>query len=421
MPLGSLLKAPFINLTRWALLCLSAAATGWQPTCTWPPCVPLLKAAATAVAAAAAAAWERRCRREGVDGAQTGTWARHPPLRYDKPQPRRGGADGSSACGRFSALVGCMRPGSERGIKRAQKRWRVKVPKQKGLLCVSAGWGELTCIKDCCWPGVGNLSPRMRGVRGMLGCASTRRARGAGAVYSYMDSQESASGSGFQAGRSIFISGALDIDHHAALVTKAAMARQVGLYEQVRVRCLWAEVALRRGGIHHLERALGIVLALADDEIQGRMAAGGGDCDVLCMWASFDGGWAGGRGCLLWEPPPALQAGCGGAPHGADMGGAGAGAEAGRAGEGPGEEALWNAAERAATTLLRELVRSHVAQRNAQGDAYKALFRAALSGHLQSPPLRHRRLLAVLRDLHAQIPHRSRGLESDDVDADGQD
>ncbi len=69
---------------------------------------------------------------------------------------------------------------------------------------------------------------------------------------------------------------------------------------------------------------------------------------------------------------------------------------------------MWEAAERSVGTLLRELVRSHVAQRNVQGDRYKALYRVALSGHVQSPPLQHRRLFAALAELHAQLPHRVR-------------
>ena len=69
---------------------------------------------------------------------------------------------------------------------------------------------------------------------------------------------------------------------------------------------------------------------------------------------------------------------------------------------------MWTAAERAVVNLLLELVRSHVAQRNVQGDRYKALYRAALSGHVQSPPLRHRRLFAALAELHAHLPHRVR-------------
>jgi hypothetical protein len=184
----------------------------------------------------------------------------------------------------------------------------------------------------------------------------------------------------------------------------------------VRVLWLWSEVALRRGGIHHLHRALAAILALAAEPEPPRAAPPAGEEDVLGVWASFDGGWAGGRGCPLWEPTPAML---GPGPGQADPVAGGAGGGAGRdggEGEGAGEEALWDCAERAATTLLRELVRSHVAQRNAQGDRYKALFRAALSGHVQSPPLRRRRLLAVLRDLHAQLPARP-AADSDDQSA----
>ena len=68
--------------------------------------------------------------------------------------------------------------------------------------------------------------------------------------------------------------------------------------------------------------------------------------------------------------------------------------------------------------LSWDLVRSHVAQRNAQGDRYKALYRIALSGHVQSPPLRQRRLFAALADLHAQLPHKAR--EGQEVDRGGQ-
>ena len=173
---------------------------------------------------------------------------------------------------------------------------------------------------------------------------------------------------------------------------------QAGLAERVRVLWLWAEAALRRGGIHHLERALAAALALASDPPRPPPA---GEEDVLAVWAGFDGGWAGGRGCPLWEPTAALH---GPAQAAGPVGGAGG--APGEEGGGGGEGALWDCAERAATTLLRELVKSHVAQRNAQGDRYKALFRAALSGRLQSPPLRHRRLLALIRDMHARLPAR---------------
>ncbi len=46
------------------------------------------------------------------------------------------------------------------------------------------------------------------------------------------------------------------------------LIKQAGLYEQVRVRCLCAEVALRRGGIHHLEHALATLLALATEPLR---------------------------------------------------------------------------------------------------------------------------------------------------------
>ncbi len=179
---------------------------------------------------------------------------------------------------------------------------------------------------------------------------------------------------------------------------------QAGLYEQVRVRCLCAEVALRRGGIHHLENALAALLALAAEAPRPAPPTSGavwlcGEEEVLTRWAPFDGGWAGGRCCPLIDPAPALR-------PSSDPDHSAAPAQACR--DGTGEEVVWEAAERAVGTLLRELVRSHVAQRNVQGDRYKALYRVALSGHVQSPPLRQRRLFAALAELHAQLPHRAR-------------
>ena len=124
-----------------------------------------------------------------------------------------------------------------------------------------------------------------------------------------------------------------------------AAALAGSLADAARVRCVQAELAQRRGGIHELTSALDALLALPDGA--GRAGAqrpdGAGRADgagALERLSPFDGGWAGGalERCLGDVPP-------------AD-------------GRAP-DDAVWAAAQRQAQALLRCLVKSHAAQNNA--------------------------------------------------------